>query len=108
MNSLVAGGYKSIDARNLRGGYKEPFVVIARITDNKNGHFVRPNRVTLKYPNLKKDDNVDVHVRVFNFAMKANAKSFEEYIINAISYTLRDTTSNRCHNYMLEFLDCIF
>ncbi len=69
---------------------------------------MRPNRVTLKYPDFKKDDNVDVHVRVFNFAMKANAKTFEEYIINAISYTLRDTTSNWYHNYMLEFLDYIF
>jgi hypothetical protein len=38
---------------------------------------------------------------MFNFAMKADAETFEEYIINAFNYTLGDTTLNRCHNYML-------
>jgi hypothetical protein len=107
-SSLVVGRYKSIDVRNLRQGYREPFVVIIGITNNKNGHSMRPNKVTLKYPNFKKNVNANVHVRVFNFAMKANAKTFEEYIINAFSYTLKDTTSNWCHNYMLKFLDCTF
>jgi len=57
---------------------------------------VRLNKVTIKYPDFKKDASadVDVHVRVFNFTMKANAETFEKYIINAFSYTLRNTTSN--------------
>jgi hypothetical protein len=38
----------------------------------------------------------------------ANAKTFEEYIINVFSYTLKDMASNWCHNYMMEFLDYIF
>jgi hypothetical protein len=44
--------------------------------------------VALKYPDFKKDVNLDVHVRMSNFVVKENAKTFEEYIINAFSYTL--------------------
>jgi hypothetical protein len=60
----------------------------------KDGHDVRPNKVVLKYPNFKIDVDPDVHVRVFNFVVKANVETFEEYIINAFNYTLRDMTSN--------------
>jgi len=110
MSSLVVRGYESTNAGNLRWGYREPCIVTARIIDNKNGRFVRLNKVTLKYPDFIKDvdANVDVHVRVFDFRMKANAETFEKYIINAFSYTLRNTTLNLCHNYMLEFLDYTF
>jgi hypothetical protein len=45
---------------------------------------------------------------MFNFAIKANAETFEKYIINAFSYMLRDMASYWCHNYMLEFLDYTF
>jgi hypothetical protein len=45
---------------------------------------------------------------MFNFVIKANAKTFEEYIINAFSYMLRNTTSNWCHNYMSKFLEYTF
>jgi hypothetical protein len=69
---------------------------------------VRPNKVPLKYFDFKKDVNPYVHVRVFNFVMKANVKTFKEYIISAFSYTLRDATLKWCHNYMLEFPDYIF
>jgi plasmid replication initiation protein len=51
---------------------------------------VRPNKVALKYPDLKKDVDLDVHVRMFNFIVKANEKTFEVYIINAFNYMLRD------------------
>jgi hypothetical protein len=64
--------------------------------------------VALKYPDFKKDVDPNVHVRMFNSVVKANAKTFEEYIINVFSYTLRDTTSYWCHNYMLEFPNCTF
>ncbi len=66
------------------------------------------NRVVFKYPDFKKDVDPDAHVKVFNFVVKANAKTSKEYIISAFSYTLRDTTSNWWHNYMSKFLDCIF
>jgi hypothetical protein len=64
--------------------------------------------VPLKYPNLKKDADPDAHVQVFNFAVKENAKTSKKYIINAFNYTLKNTTSNRCHNYMSKFPDYIF
>jgi hypothetical protein len=40
---------------------------------------------------------------MFNFVIKANVETFEEYIINAFSYTLKDTTLDWCHNYMSKF-----
>ncbi len=64
--------------------------------------------VALKYPNFKKDVDLDALVRAFNFAMKANVETFEEYIINAFNYKLRDTTLNWCHNYMSKFHDYTF
>jgi hypothetical protein len=78
------------------------------IFNQKNGHFVRSNKVALKYIDFKKDVDPDVHVRVFNSMVKANIETFEEYIINAFSYTLRDMASNWCHNYISKFLDYIF
>jgi len=50
--------------------------------------------VTLKYPNFKKDVDLDAHVRVFNSIVKKNAKTSEKYIVNVFSYMLRDTTSD--------------
>ncbi len=35
MNSMAVGGYKNVDATNLRGGYQEPFVVITPILVTK-------------------------------------------------------------------------
>jgi hypothetical protein len=64
--------------------------------------------VAFKYLDFKKDVDPNVHVRVFNFIVKAIAKTFEEYIINAFSYTLRNMASDWCHNYMLKFHDYIF
>jgi hypothetical protein len=57
---------------------------------------------------FKKIANLDAHVKVFNSTVKGNAETSKKYIINAFSYMIRYTTSNYCHNYMLEFPDCIF
>ncbi len=92
MNSIAVEGYKNINGRNLGQGYREPSIVTARIFDNRNGHYARPNRVVLKYSNFKKYVDPYVHVRVFNYVVKANAIFFEIYIINSFSYTLKDTT----------------
>jgi len=59
------------------------------------------------YLDFKKDVDSYVHIKMFNFAMKANAKTSKEYIINAFSCTLRDTW-DWCHNYISNFLNCIF
>ncbi len=105
---MVVRRYKSANAMHPRKGYQEPFAIITPILDHRDGHYVRPNKVTIKYLDFKKNVDPNAHVIVFNSIVKANAKTFEEYIINAFSYTLKDTTLNWCHNYMSEFLDCTF
>jgi hypothetical protein len=49
---------------------------------------VRPNIVTLKYLDLKKNVDPTVHVKMFNYVVKVNAKTSEKHIINAFRYTL--------------------
>jgi hypothetical protein len=56
--------------------------------------------VAFKYLDFKKDVGPDAHVKMFNFVMIVNAETSKEYIINAFSYMLRDTTLDSCHNYM--------
>jgi hypothetical protein len=51
---MAAGRYKSVDVVNPRGRYQEPSVVIVKISNHRDGHYVRPNRVALEYPDLKK------------------------------------------------------
>jgi hypothetical protein len=46
--------------------------------------------VAFKYPDFKKDFDLNAHVRMFNSIVKGNAKTFEEYIIHAFSYMLKD------------------
>jgi hypothetical protein len=104
---MVVGGYRSVDVMNLKGRYQEPYAITAQIFDHRNDHYVRLNRVAFKYPNFKKEVDPNAHVRVFNFIIKV-VKTFEEYIINAFNYMLRNIISDWCHNYMLEFLNYTF
>jgi hypothetical protein len=92
MNTITIGGYKNIDAKNPRRGYREPSVITIEIPDHRNVHFVRPNMAALNYPNFKKDVDQNAHVRNFNYVVKENAETFEKYIINVFSYTLTNTT----------------
>jgi hypothetical protein len=108
MNLMVVGRCKSTNVMYSIGGYWKPIAVITPILDHKDGHYVRPNRVAFKYLDFKKNVDLKVHVKVFNSIVKANAETFEEYIINAFIYTLKDMTLDWCHNYMLEFPNCIF
>jgi hypothetical protein len=108
MSSMATRNYKSADAVNPRGGYQKPFVVTAPILVHGDGHYVKPNMVALKYPDFKKDVDPDVHVIVFNYIVKANARTSKKYIINMFSYTLKNMASNWCHNYVLKFPNCIF
>jgi len=64
------------------------------IFDDKNSHYVKPNRVDFKYFDFKKDADLNANVRVFNFAVKTNVETSKKCIINDFSYMLRDTTSN--------------
>ncbi len=69
MNSMAIGGYKNVDVANPRGGYQKPSVVTTPILDHKYGYYVGPNRVAFKYPKFKKDIDLDIHVRMLNFAI---------------------------------------
>jgi hypothetical protein len=108
MSSMATKGYESADVMNPIWGYRKPFIVIVPIFYHKVGHYVKPNKVAFKYPDFKKDVDPDVHIKVFNFAVKENAKTSKIYIINAFSYMLRNTTSIWYHNYMSKFLNYIF
>ncbi len=61
---------RSANVMYSRGGYREPIVVTAPIFYHKDGHYVRPNMVAFKYLNFKKDVDLNVHVKVFNFVTK--------------------------------------
>jgi hypothetical protein len=89
MSPMVVGRYRSVDATNPRGGYWEPFVVIAQIPNHKDGHFVRPNKVAFKSPHFKKNVDPNAHVKMFNFIVKANVETSKKYsICLAISYEI--------------------
>jgi len=92
--------YRNVDVMNPKRGYQKPFIVIIPNFYHRIGHYVRPNKVALKYLDFKKNVDPDAHVEVFNFVVKANAKTSKEYIINMFNYILKDTTSNWCHNYI--------
>ncbi len=76
MNLMAIGGYKNVDATNPKGGYQKPYVVTTQIFYHKDDHYVRPNKVVLKYPNFKKYVDPYVHVKVFNYVIKANSETF--------------------------------
>ncbi len=48
MNSITTRG-KNTYVENPKGGCQEPFVITQGLINYKNGHFVRPNKVVLKY-----------------------------------------------------------
>ncbi len=75
--NIIARRYRNTYAKNPRGGYQKRSVINVRIFHHRNGHLLRPNKVAFKYPDFKEDANLNVHVRVFNFIVKANAKTLK-------------------------------
>jgi hypothetical protein len=75
MNSMATKRCRSVDVVHSKGGYREPIVITIPILDHRNGHYVKSNKVTFKYPDFKKDVYLDVHVRVFNSEVKENANT---------------------------------
>ncbi len=108
MSLIVARRCNSANLVYLRGGYQEPIVITAPNFDKRNGHYVRPNRVALKYFDFKKDVDPNAHVTMFNFIIKTNVETSEECIINVVNYALRYITSDWCHNYMSKFPTVLF
>ncbi len=107
MNSVATRRYKSADVVNPRGHW-EPSIVTVPILDHKDGHYVWPNKVAFKYPDFRKEVDLNAHVRMFNFIVKENPIFFKEYINNVFSYMLRDITLDWCHNYMSKFPNYMF
>jgi len=70
MSSMAIGGCRSVDVVHSKGGYQEPITIIPLIFYHKDGHYVRPNKVNLKYLDFKKDVGLDAHVKVFNYVVK--------------------------------------
>jgi hypothetical protein len=108
MSSMVIGRYISVDVMHPKRGYQKPFAITTPTLDHRDGHYVKPNRVAVNYPNYKKHADPNGHVRMFNFVVKVNVETFEKFIINAFNYTLKDMISDWCHNYMLKFPDYCF
>jgi hypothetical protein len=75
MNSMVVRRCRSADVVHLRGRFREPIAITTPIFYYKDGHYVRPNKVALKYPNFKKDVDLDALIKLVNFVVKANAKT---------------------------------
>jgi len=55
MSLMVAREYKSVNVVNPRKGYQEPSALNVQIHGYIVGHYVRPNKVALKYPNFLKN-----------------------------------------------------
>ncbi len=55
-----------------------------------------------------KNFNLDVHVRVFKVAIKANGETEDVKMVNMFSFTFKYTMSNWCNNYTGNYLECIF
>jgi hypothetical protein len=108
MSLMVVGGYRSENVVHPKRGYREPIDVIALIFYHRDGHYVRSNKVLLKYIDFKKKIYPNAHVRMFNFIVKSNVETSEEYIINVFSYTLKNTTLEWCHNYTSKFPNYVF
>jgi hypothetical protein len=49
MSSMAIRRYKSVDVANPKGGYQKSFAITAPILDHKDGHYVKPSMVALKY-----------------------------------------------------------
>jgi hypothetical protein len=105
MNLMAVRGCRSVDDVHSKGGFREPIVVMAPISYQKDSHYVKLNSSIIKYLNFFLNVDPNVHVKVFNFIVKINVETFEKYIINAFSYTLKDMTLDWCHNYMSKFLN---
>jgi len=54
------------------------------------------------------DADLDVHVKVFKVAIKANGEIDDAKIVNLFSFTFRDIVFDWWNNCMGDYLDCTF
>jgi len=62
----------------------------------------------LQYPTYVKDTDLDVHIRVFKKAIKANGETMEANIINLFGFILKDNISGWGENYVQNHPNCTF
>jgi hypothetical protein len=70
MSPMAIKRYISANVMDPKGGYQEPILVTTPILDHRYSHYVKPNKVVLKYPDFRKHADVDAHVKVFNSIKK--------------------------------------
>ncbi len=68
----------------------------------------KPYHRPFNYLEYVKDSNLDVHVKVFKVAIRANSEIDDAKFINLFSFNLKDIVFNWCNNYMGDYPDCIF
>jgi hypothetical protein len=58
--------------------------------------------------NYVKNIDLDVHIKVFEEAIKTNGETVEANIINLFGFTLKDTISEWGENYVQDHPNCTF
>ncbi len=77
------------------------------VNPNIGGSVTKPHQSIFKYLKYNKDAYLDYHVRIFHVVVRANGETYEKYVINAFSYTLRKMTLYWCHYYMSNMLNVL-
>jgi len=62
----------------------------------------------LQYPTYVKDIDLDVHIKVFKKAIKANGDTVETNIINLFGFTFKDSIFEWGENYVQDRPNCTF
>ncbi len=68
----------------------------------------KPPYKKLQYPTYVKDDDPNVHIRIFENIIKANGETIEANIINRFGFTFKDNISKWGENYIPNHPNCIF
>jgi hypothetical protein len=63
----------------------------------------KPYHRPFNYPKYVNNSNSDAHVRVFKAAIRGNNETNDANIVNLFNFTLKDTMSNWCNNYMGDY-----
>jgi hypothetical protein len=67
-----------------------------------------PYRRSFNYLEYVKDSDLNVHVKIFKVAIKANTEIDDVEIVNMFIFTLKNIMSNYCNNYMGDYPYCTF
>jgi hypothetical protein len=68
----------------------------------------KPYHRPFNYLEYVKDFDPNAQVKVFKVAIRTNNEIDDAKIVNLLSFTLRDTMSNWCNNYLGDYRDCTF